>query len=515
MNERSASSCGSRTRCAIYTRKSTSEGLDQEFNSLDAQREAATAFVASQRHEGWIVADQRYDDGGYTGGNTDRPGLQRLMADIELGNIDCVVVYKVDRLSRSLRDFLLLMETFEKHGVMFVSVTQAFNTATSMGRLMLNVLLSFAQFEREMVSERTRDKMGAARRKGMWVGGRPVLGYDVEGTRLVINDSEAEMVRAIFQLYQDLGSLIPVVHELGQRGWSNKQWKGRGGRPFTKGALHRLLTNVTYAGKVLYDKQLFDGQHQPIIDTNTWRRTQSQLAENAQSGGASARNQFGALLKGLLYCAACNCAMTPTHSTKNKTRRYRYYRCVNSQQRGRQACPWPSIRAHDIEQVVLGQIRQIGSDPATVEEIWGYVRTQIERHTAALNAEQRVLARQLSQANTELHKLLAVGNVDATSAAADRLVEVQHAIHSREQRSAAIEREVAALQHSVPNQQWARQALTDFSPVWAGLTSREQRQLLGLLIDRVDFDGAQESVSITFHPTAPQIFTRPHGEHVA
>ena len=211
-------------RCAIYTRKSTEEGLDQEFNTLDAQREAGEAFIRSQQHEGWDCLPDRYDDGGFTGGNMDRPALRRLFADIEAGRINCVVVYKVDRLSRSLLDFARMMELFDRHGVAFVSVTQQFNTASSMGRLILNVLLSFAQFEREMISERTRDKIAATRRKGKWSGGRPLLGYDVVDTKLVINPHEANIVRDIYRLYLDYESLLPVVDELERRGWLNKRW---------------------------------------------------------------------------------------------------------------------------------------------------------------------------------------------------------------------------------------------------------------------------------------------------
>src|SRR5687767_12837917 len=227
-------------RCAIYTRKSTEEGLEQEFNSLDAQRESAEAFVASQRNEGWACLPDRYDDGGYTGGNLERPAMTRLLADISAGRVDCVVVYKVDRLSRSLMDFSRVMETFDKHGVSFVSVTQQFNTTHSMGRLTLNILLSFAQFEREIISERTRDKIAAARRKGKFSGGKPLLGYDIvsspAGAKLAVNEVEADQVRTSYEMYLEHQALIPVVKELSARGWHNKEWttrKGieRGGRP--------------------------------------------------------------------------------------------------------------------------------------------------------------------------------------------------------------------------------------------------------------------------------------------
>ncbi len=259
-----------RIRCAIYTRKSTEDGLDQEFNSLDAQREAAEAYIASQKHEGWVCLPTLYDDGGFSGGNVERPGLQRMLADIRDGKIDCVVVYKVDRLSRSLMDFARVMETFEKHNVWFVSVTQQFNTTHSMGRLTLNILLSFAQFEREIIGERIRDKLAAQRRKGKWAGGIPVLGYDLDRSnpspKLVVNVKEASQVRKIFEWYLELGSLLPVVQRLAEKGMSNKRWTTkrdvpRGGKPFDKNALYSLLTNPIYTGLVVHNGERFAGEH--------------------------------------------------------------------------------------------------------------------------------------------------------------------------------------------------------------------------------------------------------------
>ncbi len=338
-------------RCAIYTRKSTEEGLEQAFNTLDAQRECAEAYIKSQAAEGWICVPDRYDDGGFTGGTMERPALQRLLADIEAGRIDCCVVYKVDRLSRSLLDFGKMMEVFDKHQVAFVSVTQQINSATSIGRLMLNVLLSFAQFEREIIGERTRDKIAAARKKGKWSGGHHILGYDVDAKhrKLVVNEAEAVRVRALVALYLEREGLVSVVQELQQRGWTTKQWttrKGqrRGGRPFTKTSLHKLLTNPAYIGKVRHLGALYDGEQAAILDGDVWQRVQVLLQRNGH-GGARARNQFGALLKGLLRCVPCNCAMTPAHSTK-KGRRYRYYTCTAAQKRGWHTCPRsPSPRA--------------------------------------------------------------------------------------------------------------------------------------------------------------------------
>jgi len=272
-------------RCAIYTRKSTEEGLNQEFNTLEAQREAAQAYVRSQLHVGWMALGERYDDGGYTGANLERPALRKLLADIQAGEIDCVLVYKIDRLSRSLLDFARLMEIFERHQVSLVSITQPLNTTASLRRLTLNILLSFAQFEREMIADRTRDKMAAARRKGKWVGGTPVLGYDIAeaGGRLTVNAAEARSVQAIFELYLQRQSLKAALVEIQARRWTTKQWRGRDGkehlgRPFTKRSLERLLKNVLYLGQVSCQGEIFAGEQTAIIEQSVWQRTQAQLA---------------------------------------------------------------------------------------------------------------------------------------------------------------------------------------------------------------------------------------------
>jgi site-specific DNA recombinase len=519
--DRNQPACTPSIRCGVYTRKSTSEGLDQEFNSLDAQREAAEAYITSQRHEGWEGLPDRYDDGGYTGGNTDRPALRRLIADIAAGKIGCVVVYKVDRLSRSLRDFLSLMELFQKYSVMFVSVTQAFNTATSMGRLMLNVLLSFAQFEREIISERTRDKMAAARRKGHWLGGMPILGYDVVGTKLVINEAEAQQVRQFFALYLEYQGLIPVVQELERRTWLNKRWttrdgRERGGKPFTKTSLHRLLTNVTYIGKTRYKRETYDGKHEAIIDAETWQRIQALLARNGRTGGRAVRNKFGALLKGILRCATCNCAMSPTHSTKDLNKRYRYYRCQNAQQRGRGTCPSPSIPAREIERIVVDQIRCICKDPTLVAETVRQARSQSEQQIADVQIEQRVLERDLAQWSAETRNLL--GQViphDIESPATARLADLQERICATERRIAEIHDQLDKLRHELLDERQAIKVLDDFDPVWEALTPREQVRLIELLVERVEYDGPAGKVSITFRPTGLKSLASTFPEHAA
>ena len=295
---------GKRQRAAIYTRKSTEAGLEQDFNSLDAQREACAAFVKSQVQEGWQLHSQRYDDGGLSGATLERPALQRLLADIEAGRIDIVVVYKVDRLTRSLTDFAKLVELFDSHGVSFVSVTQQFNTTSSMGRLTLNVLLSFAQFEREVTAERIRDKIAASKAKGIWMGGPVPLGYDLGERELLVNPTEAELVREIFELYLEKGSVRALKAELDRRGMRSKvrhQRNGRvtGGGPFSRGHLYCLLASPIYIGKLPHKGKLHDGKHDAIISAGLWERVQGQLRDNKR-GIERASAKHPSLLAGRL-----------------------------------------------------------------------------------------------------------------------------------------------------------------------------------------------------------------------
>ena len=353
----------STVRCAIYSRKSTEEGLDQEFNSLDAQREAAEAYIQSQKHLGWTLITQHYDDGGFSGGNLERPALQQLLADIDAGRVDCVVVYKVDRLSRSLLDFARLMDRFDQRSISFVAVTQQFNTTTSLGRLTLNILLSFAQFEREIISERTRDKMSAARKKGKWVGGTPVLGYDIDprGGRLVVNEKEAQQVREMFALYRTHRSLATVVAELARRGWKTKSrtsQRGRKhiGRAFTKVSLTHLLTNMVYAGKVDYRGNVYPGEHASIVDPQVWEDVNKEFRARKRGKPSAARKQQNALLAGLLFCKDCQQPMQATYSVKHN-HRFRYYVCHRARQQGWQHCDTKSVSAARIEESLISQLR--------------------------------------------------------------------------------------------------------------------------------------------------------------
>lgn len=317
-----------RTMCAIYTRKSSDEGLEKEFSSLDAQREACEAFIKSQRHAGWVASTALYDDGGLSGGTMERPALQRLLADIKSGKVQIVVVYKVDRLTRSLADFAKIVDVFDVHGASFVSVTQQFNTTTSMGRLTLNMLLSFAQFEREIAGERIRDKIAASKAKGMWMGGSIPLGYDVRERKLIVNDSEADTVRQIFALYADLGSVSLLSTELKRRDIVSKvriaaNGDRTGGMPIARGALYQLLQNRLYRGEVAHRGNVYPGQHQAIIPDDLWQSVQTKLAGNRHERKLGAHAEYPSLLAGLIFDAS-GLPLTPTHANK-RGRRYRYY----------------------------------------------------------------------------------------------------------------------------------------------------------------------------------------------
>jgi site-specific DNA recombinase len=352
------------TRCAVYTRKSSEEGLEQSFNSLHAQREACEAYILSQRHEGWSLIPTPYDDGGFSGGTMERPALKVLLADIDAGMVDVVVVYKIDRLTRSLFDFAKIVETLDARTVSFVSVTQSFNTTTSMGRLTLNVLLSFAQFEREVTGERIRDKFAASKKRGMWMGGNIPLGYDLKDRKLVINEREAETVTTIFKLYVELGAVRKVKAEIDRLKLRTKLHTAesgvtRGGLPFRIGHLYTILRNHVYRGEIKHKGEVHAGDHQSVIDQDLWDKAQVQLASNVaiRRSGKSSKNP--SLLAGLLFDGKNN-RMTPTHTVKNG-KRYRYYisnSLIAGANKSRVSDPGEGLRfaAHEIESHVITAI---------------------------------------------------------------------------------------------------------------------------------------------------------------
>ena len=508
-------------RCAIYTRKSSEEGLELEFNSLDAQRESAEAFIASQQHEGWVCLPEHYDDGGFSGGSMERPALHRLLADIAAGKVDCVVVYKVDRLSRSLLDFSRIMETFDKNGASFVSVTQQFNTTHSMGRLTLNILLSFAQFEREIIGERIRDKIAAQRRKGKWAGGVPMLGYDVDRTnpsaKLVVNADEATRVRRIFSLYLELGSLLPVVEELTRRGWSNKTWKtrkgaARGGRPFDKCSVYALLTNPVYIGKIKHKTDVYDGEHEPIIDVAVFEKVQTTLQQNGRGRGNHLINKYGALLKGLLHCRACDQSMVHTFTGRG-SKRYRYYTCVKAIKSGWKTCPTKSLPAAEIEAEVVDQIRCLAHDDGLRAEVLKQACSATETDLAELTTQQRQLERQLGRDHAEISRLAVT--VEPSSATTARIADLHERVSRAEQQLAKVRSRVAEVEGQRIDQEDVDAAFADFDNVWNALSSREQAQVLALLVARVEFDPADSTIAISFHPSAIRTLAEGNAEDAA
>jgi len=359
-----------KVRCAIYTRKSTDEGLEQAFNSLDAQREACAAFVLSQRHEGWTVSPNQYDDGGFSGGNLDRPALKRLLADIEAGQIDVIVVYKVDRLTRALSDFAKLVEVFDRGGVSFVSITQQFSTTTSMGRLTLNVLLSFAQFEREVIGERVRDKIAASKKKCMWMGGMPSLGYDVKDRKLVVNDDEARTVVGIYRRYLALKSVHALKDELAELGIMSKRrvradGTEYGGTKFSRGALYLMLQNRIYRGEITHKGNSFPGEHPAIMEQPLWDEVQAVLAKNRIDRATGVRAKHPSLLAGLLFDETGE-RLTPTYTIKKGTR-YRYYVSTALLTRAaRKLSTGRRIPAGDLEDLVISRLRSLFADPGHI-----------------------------------------------------------------------------------------------------------------------------------------------------
>jgi site-specific DNA recombinase len=412
-------------RCAAYSRKSTDEGLDHAFNSLDAQREACEAYILSQRHEGWQLVKTAYDDGGFSGGSMERPALQALMRDVSAGRIDVIVVYKIDRLTRSLADFAKMVEVFDAKGVSFVSVTQQFNTTTSMGRLTLNVLLSFAQFEREVTAERIRDKILASRKKGMWMGGSPPLGYDIRDKKLMVNATEAATVRQLFEAYLGLASLTALTAWAKSEGITTKiRWAGNGnirsgGKPFSRGNLHALLGYRTYIGEVIHKGNIYPGEQDAIVSRALWDAVQAKLSEKKTTLRSPGTAADGSLLTGLLFDGTGD-RLTPIHANK-KGCRYRYY---VSRRLLETNVPDPTawrLPAHQIENVVISTLATFLNNKTELLSIIG------DQNLAAVTLNHSLscalqLAEMIQQSNSQERRNLIVSYVARISVASDQLV---------------------------------------------------------------------------------------------
>ncbi len=479
-------------RCAIYTRKSTTAGLEQEFNSLDAQRDACVQYIRGQ--PGWEVVPVAYDDGGFTGANVDRPAFQRLLADIEAKQIDVVIVYKVDRLSRSLLDFAKVMDQFNRSGAAFVSVTQNFSTADAMGRLTLNMLMSFAEFEREMIGERTRDKIQAARRRGRWTGGRVPLGYDVVERKLVVNDLEALVVREVFALYQQHRSLLAVMRQLEERKRRTKRVVDRDGvtkegEAWGKDIILRILRNPIYAGLVPCGNELYPGEHTAIMERGVFERVQQLLDERTEamdfgSEGQSPEQRGVYLLKGLLYCG-CGAAMTPASTRKGK---YRYYRCVKKDKRGTDECDGKPLPAAEIEELVAARVRIVAADPGLVADLTTRLRGDVEQVLGSLKLERAKLPAQVTSLSEEISKLLAQSlslPETARRLAEERTHVLGNELAALERRLTEVERKVAQLGDAEVESAWVAKMLTNFDRVWDAMTVDNRVRLLRSVFDRI------------------------------
>ena len=358
-----------RIYCAAYCRKSVEERSDETFGSIENQHESILSFIASHKHEGWVALSERYDDNGFTGSNINRPSLQKLINDIKEGKVNMVVVYKLDRLSRSLMDFVQILKFFEEHGVAFASITQPIDTSTSTGKLMLHILSSFAEFERQLISERTKDKMSAARKRGQWTGGWAALGYDLdkENKKLIINKTEAKLIQKIFDLYLNGKSLLKVAQILNDKGYRSKSvtlksGKTFGGKKFGITHIQSMIKNPLYIGKARYAGQIYEGEQEAIIDEEIFKKAQETLKSNRVERKATKNTDCTGLLSHLLHCKACGTFMIHTYTLKNKTHRYRYYLCSNAQKRGYVSCPTKSINAQAAENITVDCLKRIFAD---------------------------------------------------------------------------------------------------------------------------------------------------------
>lgn len=395
-------------RCAIYTRKSHEEGLDQDFNSLDAQRESAEAYIESQKMLGWRTLPDRYDDGGFSGGTMERPALQRLLTDLDNGKVDIIVVYKIDRLSRSLLDFTKMVEVFNAKGVSFVAVTQQISTTDSTGRMMLNILMTFAQYEREVIGERIRDKVSAAKRKGKYCGGVAVLGYDVDrdNLKLVVNPTEAEVVRFIFKRYVQLGSAKQVVIDLNTRGYKTKSRETKKGKhiigpEWNTAKIYNLLNNRIYIGEIAYKGKNYQGEQEAIIDTILWNKAHTILAENRRDKISVARTKMISPLNGVIRCGHCDCAMGITYAKKGK-RHYTYYICQKDSKRAVLSCPVKRVPAGDIEAVVLQQLGAVFKTPTLVAKTYFSAIEMEEAENKRLESRKKELETELQRLRQEI-----------------------------------------------------------------------------------------------------------------
>lgn len=489
-SEASASLTTAPIRCAVYTRKSTDENLDSDFNSLDAQRESAEAYIKSQVREGWLALPDKYDDGAYSGATMERPALQRLLADVRTGRLDVIVVYKIDRLSRSLLDFSRLIEELEQYQVSLVSVTQQFDTSTSLGRLSLHMVLSFAQYEREVIAERIRDKMSASRKKGKYVGGIPPFGFDVDRVRkrLIVNHEEAVVVRYIFTRFLQVKGAVDLVSELNRKGHRTKAWvtqkgKERLGKPWHKNHIYRMIRNPVYIGKVRYKDEVYEGEQDSIIDTELWGQVQAAIAAPPRERANQTRAETPGLLKGMLRCGHCGTSMAISF-TKRHGRMYRYYNCHRATRTSYHNCEVKSIAAGIIEGLVKDLLRKIFRSSDVVQRTLEAVHRIQTAERGEMEAEKHRLENELAGVMTcgqQLMQTLRSGENAFVRGELDRLDRRRGELEADLQ--AATQRTEFADQTPHATEDLARE-LETLDNIWDNLFPGEQQQLVRTVIDR-------------------------------
>ncbi len=487
-------------RCAIYTRKSTEDGLEQDYNTLDAQWDSCENYIQSQVSRGWEAIPTHYDDGGFTGANTDRPAFNRLITDVKAGLIDTVVVYKVDRLSRSLADFANMMELFDKHGVSFVSVTQYFDTSSSIGRMTLNILITFAQFEREMISERIRDKITRSRQKGKYMGGQPILGYDVVEKKLVVNENEKYQIQKIYDFYLNNKSIRAIVDTINNWGWTTKQWKTKrghlaGGKPFNKQVLYTILKNPLYIGKIRHHDKIYDGEHEGIISPEIFDKVQSLLKKNKVNQTNTNRKRIASMLRGILFCDTCGSKMIKTY-TKKDNKKYTYYTCLNAIKNGKNKCVNKSVPSTKLDEFVVNHIREIASNPEFLNGFIEEFSKQKDINLKNIKNELKTLTVKLASYQIERDRMALDNNlnhIEALTRTNEQLGKVSNRINY-------LEKKKNILSISDLNAGDITVTLNKFFPIWDTLSLNEQNRIMDKLFHQILWDGNSENLDFHYSP---------------
>ena len=495
-------------KVAIYTRQSLAD--DKEFDSLEAQREAIETYIKSQPN--WSALPDHYDDSGFSGGNTDRPAFQRLLTDIKSGKIEIVAIYKLDRLSRSITDFVLLSNFFEEHNVRLVSITQAFDTSNSLGRMTVHLLATFSTYEREMISERTKDKMVAARRRGLWTGGPPPLGYDIKDGKLVINKKEAEQIREIFNLYLSLNSFTPILEEVRRLGYKTKSWvlkngNRRPGKDFNKQSLSNLLKNPVYIGKLRVRDGLVNGVHEAIMDEQIWNTVQNLLA--SRKPGRQKRLKTSAVLQGLIRCAYCGELYVP-HYARRGNKKYSAYVCSTYQKQGAKACPKSRIPMAELDRYVLSQIEFLGLNPDMICETAKSAKEKLKVRQPEIEIEIGELEKQITDLSSEKTNIIkAIGKSEACDdSLLKRLGEIDLELSKLDEKQSLLEAELHSLDTQVIDKDELKQVLNEFTPLWDQLTLSERQEIVRLLIKEIRYKGSEGEIEIDFNPEGIKLLSK-------